>query len=135
MTRIVLALALALAPLAAHAAAKSGPPTPARATAALPVTVQGALPGYTDLELAQLVKACAAGPMTNSAVKSRRGGWQLRITLDSEYMPRPATRVTASLVRKGRTIAIRWARVEPADAIPSEDLCETVTDLTWQIGV
>ena len=65
MTRIVLALAL-LAPLAAHAAAKSDPPAPARAAAVLPVTVQGALPGYTDLELAQLVKACAVAPVANS---------------------------------------------------------------------
>jgi hypothetical protein len=126
MTRIV--LALALAPLAAHAAAPSTPP--ARATAVFPVTVQGALPGYTDLELAQLVKACAAGPVTNSSATSRRG-LQLRITLDSEYMPRPATRITASLVREGHTIAVRWTRAAPADAMPPQDLCQAITDVTW----
>jgi hypothetical protein len=129
MTKI--ALALALAPLAAHAAAaKSDPPALARTTAILPVTVQGALPGYTDLELAQLVKACATGPVTNSSANTRRG-WQLRITLDSEYMPRPATRITASLVHQGQTIAVRWTRAESADAMPSRELCQTITDLTW----
>jgi hypothetical protein len=127
MTRILLALAL----LMPAAAAKADQPALAHTTAGFPVVVHGAYPGYTDHEVAQLVRSCVSAPVETSGTSL--SDWQLTLTLSRDYMPRPMTRVTASLAYDGRTIAVRSARVEPASVVPAQDLCQIATNLTQQI--
>jgi len=113
---------------AAAQAAHAGTP------AALRVTVQGALPGYSDTGLAQTVRACVAGvPLPVSIAGAPQNGWQVQVSVEDIHTPRTATLLRATLLEGNHAVASRWVQTAALDTAHQQVLCRSVSGLTQRV--
>ena len=126
----VFILSACTAPLAM--AAPVSAPLPAQL--AVPATVQGFMPGYSDKGLTHLVSACVgAVPAPEMAASLAGAPWHIQVSVSSIYMPQATTAVKATLLQGDHEVAAKWVESAGLNTAPRAAFCQVVSNLTQQL--
>jgi hypothetical protein len=113
-------------------AAPASAPIPAQI--AVPATVQGFMPGYTDNGLTHLVSACVGeAPGPEMAASAGLAPWHVQVDVSNIYAPRATTVVRATLLEGDHEVASKWLQTAGLNTAPQASFCRVVSGLTQQL--